>query len=218
MQVQNKEYNHDYEVAFANRHSGIIRSMKYFITALATIIIVGLLVYSFPKSLDFNSDFYDRFYSQEKKESRILERDIALIPENIGRLALSDPTERGVGISVKNNCELNNKQICSKDIRVEYKNYINDFYAVNISNYSSIKDYANVKDIIINLSLNKNPDQEFFVFEKHEIGWFSENKKAFILVQKGVCESTNNQPETCKYPYEIMKDDLIVARFKEIYN
>lgn len=191
--------------------------MKYGLTVLATLVVVAVFFYAVPQSLDFGSDFYDIFYSQERLRERKVERQISGIPNTIGRYALSGPTDRGVGIRTQRNCELDSGRICSNDIRAEYKNYINDFYAITVANYTTAEDFEKAKNILINLSLNKNPDQEYFVFEKHEIGWFSSEGRSFVLVQRGVCESTNNQPETCSYPYAITKDDLMIAKFKELY-
>src|SRR3989344_8893989 len=170
--------------------------MKYILTACCVLLLAAALTVAiFPKSLDLSSDFYDGFYSQEGWTNRMLERRIALIPATIGRYALSGPTERGVGISVRKTCELGD--VCSNDIRVENKNYINDFYAITIAHYETEEDLIAAKQAIINLAVNKSPNQEYYAFEKHEAGWFSDGEKAFVLVQKGVCESVNNQPETC---------------------
>lgn len=179
------------------------------------IVIVAVLYFAKPEVFDVGSPFYDNFYSGSALIKRLEDREIAKFPKTIGRLALYGPTERGVGISVDSECRFSDPAICSKMYRVQYRDYKGDTYFVNISKF---KVNSNETEVIDYLSKFANSrDGDFLRFEKHEIGWVSFEMSSFIMVQKGVCQTINNQPETCGYPNRIDKNDEVVVVYSTLF-
>ena len=137
------------------------------------------------------------------------------IPQTIERLSLSGATDREVGTQVTENCELGSGKICTDNIKLEYKNFKGDYYSVQITKFRNQQDYIDARDQIISFSTLK--DGDFLKFERHELGWFTEKENLFTIVQKGVCQTIANQPETCSYPYELKSDDVVVSEFVSIF-
>lgn len=174
------------------------------------VMVVGIYFIK-PELFDTESVFYDKFYSGLELTTRLENREVAQFPKILGRFALYGPTDKGVGISVDRDCRFSDPSICSKMYRLEYRDFKGSVYFVNISKFKEGKTYEDIRKHIS--SLAQSSEDNFFRFEKHEIGWISKEKSSFIIIQKGVCQTINNQPETCSYPNRISTDDEVVSIF-----
>ena len=188
--------------------------MLYKITSAIFLVLILTGTYAYfakPEVFDTRSVFYDQFYSGTELETRLENREIAQFPTTLGGLALHGPTERGVGVSVDKGCSFSDPNICSKLYRLEYRDSKGDIYFVNISKFKEGKSSRDIRTYIS--SFSPTEDGNFFRFEKSEIGWISEARSSFVVIQKGVCEITNNREETCSYPSKITADDEAVLSY-----
>ncbi|HEY4487753.1 MAG TPA: hypothetical protein VI483_03255 [Candidatus Paceibacterota bacterium] len=182
------------------------------IVVLLLVVLAGVYFLA-PNYLHLQGPVYDSFYSGEQLEKRIDGREIAKVPQTIERLALSGPTDRGIGVRVQASCEL--ADVCTRDYRFEYRDYRGDYYSVTVKKFKNATALNNGQAQITDFSTGT--EAGFYRFEKHELGWFSTAENSFVIVQKGVCTMVNNQPETCSYPEKLMTDDVVVYTFTGLY-
>ena len=168
-----------------------------------------------PELYNISDVFYDKFYSGSALELRLENREIETFPKAIGDLALYGLTERGVGITVARDCRFSDPSICSKMYRLQYRDFKGNTYFVNISKFKETGDDEEIISLL--KSIVKSTEGNFFKVEQHEIGWISEEKKSFLVIQKGVCSIVNNQAETCGYPDPISSDDEVVSVFSNLF-
>lgn len=197
--------------------------MKKIILGAVLFLILAILLGGGIAMFAKDAQIFDRFYSGEEKEQRILNRMVKLFPENIGDFHLYGPGPEK--IRKENRCEQYQSEfrgikldifgeVCNRNVIAEYRNG-NKVVFVYLMSTTKGKDVFD--SFVKKFSKDgKLGDYNVKSLEKQEISWFVENAKndvEFVSAQEALVTKYPDGSESMDYRNKATGENPVTQYF-----